>query len=368
MRRRTALDFQKIEDRLCLTVAAGLTDGGALWVHGDADGPVEIVASGEQTFDVIDAGQNVATVENVETNILVRIDQGRDTSADNRLRIDLGDQSVDNVLVRLGNGNNNFSITGDEPVDRVLYHGGNGADQTLVDVDTEFMVEMLMRAGDDSFLQTGDANRVRFHGGEGNDRLRLDADATVRFLGAGMGHGNNGVNIEGDVEQRLHVRGGENSDHVNIDSQADIGGLATINLGHGNNRMSVAGTIDGSLLVRGGNGMDDIRLTEDAHVGRNLGVVLGAGENHLRLAGAVGDNVYYRGFGGDDSLRIGETGEIGGSVRVLLGAGDNGFHHAGQIDGNLIVLSKNASDQFVVSGNVDGRIFLGPGDQGGGGS
>ena len=331
----------------------GLTDGGALWVGGDADGPVEIVASGEQTFDVIDNGQTVATVENVETNIVVSIDQGTEPASNDRVSIALGDQTIDNVLVRMGNGDNNFAIAGDEPVDRVLFRGGDGADQAIVDVDTEFLVEMLMRQGDDAVLQTGDANRIRFYGSDGDDSFLLDADANAEIIAAGLGHGDNNFNIEGDIGQRLHVRGGENADRVLLNAQSDIGGLTTINLGHGENRLVVAGTIEGSLLVRGGSGNDSVSLADTSDVTRRVGMVLGTGDNDLNLAGSIGNNVFLRGFGGNDDFRIDESSEIGGSVRALMGDGENRFLHAGQIDGNLFVVSKNANDQFVVAGNVE---------------
>ena len=52
MKRRNFNQFEALENRICLTVSASLTDGGDLLVEGDADGPVEIRALDAETFEL----------------------------------------------------------------------------------------------------------------------------------------------------------------------------------------------------------------------------------------------------------------------------------------------------------------------------
>ena len=68
---RQKFDFCSFEERICLTVAAAVNDAGSLHVRGDADGPVTIVATGENTFDVTDNGETIGTFEGVTRNLVV---------------------------------------------------------------------------------------------------------------------------------------------------------------------------------------------------------------------------------------------------------------------------------------------------------
>ena len=112
MRRRKAanLDFQKFEDRICLTVAAGVTDTGSLFVRGMADGPVEVVAVGENSFKVTDDGAEIGTFEGVDHNISIKWDQRPDVVSNDVVHVHLRNQVVDNVLADLGHGDNEFKI------------------------------------------------------------------------------------------------------------------------------------------------------------------------------------------------------------------------------------------------------------------
>ena len=364
---KSRFDFQTFEERICLTVAAAVGDGGSLFVRGDADGPVQIVATGEQTFDVIDDGNLVGTFENVSKNILVRIDGQSESSGeghDDSLLIQLNDQDVDNVSVKLGHGDNQFTIEGNQTIDRVIYLGGGGADTVNIDVDTEFMAMALLRAGDDAVNLLADANRVRIRAGLGNDNVRLGEEANANAVSARLGHGDNTFVSNADVERRLFVRTGIGNDNVGLGENARVGGNFNTVLGHGDNHLGIAGNVEGRLNVRTGRGLDTVAINSTADIGDTAGILLGSGDNRFGVNGDLGANLFMRGGSGNDTVVIGVDANISGNVGTLLGAGDNTFSHEGSIDGNLLVLSRNPDDTFTADGFVGGRTHLGPGDQG----
>ncbi len=366
MRRRKAanLDFQKFEDRICLTVAAGVTDAGSLFIRGMADGPVEVVAVGENSFRVSDNGDVIGTFENVDHNISIKLDQNPDVAQDDVVHVHLRNQAVDNVAANLGNGNNEFRVGGDTTIHRVIYSGGRGDDAVTVNVNTDTLVAANMRGGNDSLDLHADAHRVRFHGGSGGDTLNIHGDANAGLVAAGMGHGENAVNHAGTVRGNMHIRSGLGNDTIRVGGDARVGGSLAMNMGHGDNTLNLAGDVGGRLRVRAGTGNDIVNITPSAQVGHNAGMILGHGDNTFNVGGTFGENVFMRGESGNDDVQIGESARIRGSVATVLGAGDNTFDHAGHIGGNLIVVSKNADDLFTISGGtVDGHIRLDPGGQ-----
>jgi len=362
--KKSQFEFQKFEERICLTVSAAVSNAGSLFVHGDADGPVQIVATGEHTFDVADNGALVGTFENVTKNIVVGIDSRPNTPADDSLAIRLDDQTVDNVLVRLGHGDNQFGISGDEAIDRVIYLGGAGSDTLTVDVDTEFMAMALMRAGDDAVNILADSNRVRVLAGHGDDTIRLGPETHANVVSARLGDGDNSFFSNSQVRNRLFVRAGLGDDIVGIGEDAAVGGKLNVVLGHGDNTLEMAGTVLGRFNVLAGLGNDTVAITSQANIGHRAIILAGSGDNQIGVNGNFGGNLFMRAGFGNDTVRIGESATLAGSVGTLLGAGDNTFGHEGSIEGNLVVLSKNPDDVFISNGFVGGRTILGPGDQG----
>lgn len=368
MRKRkkaSRFDFEKFEDRLCLTVGVMVTDAGTLVVNGMADGPVEIIATGETAFQVTDNGIVVADVEGVEKNIVVRID-GRDAGVptDDSVSIDLADNSVDNVFASLGHGTNQFNISGDQSIDRMIFHGGDGDDTVNINVDTEFVALALTRAGDDTVNMLADANRVRIRTGDGNDSVTLGGGTTAESIGLRLGDGDNTVHSNATVSRMLAIRGGDGADQIGLGEESAVGRRLSVAMGHGDNQLGLAGSVEGNTFVRAGAGNDTLAFGASSSIGRSAGIVLGSGYNQFGINGQIGGNLFMAGGLGNDTVRIGESAQVSGSVGVLLGAGENTFGHFGAIEGNLFVVSKNSNDQFVVSGTVGGIIRLGPGEQG----
>lgn len=366
MRRRknnSRFDFEKFEDRICLTVAAMVTDAGTLVVNGVADGPVEITATGEQAFQVTDNGSVVADVEDVHKNIVVRIDRGADVPTDDSVSIRLGNNSIHNVLANLGDGTNQFNISGDQSIDRVIFLGGDGDDTANFNIDTEFIALALTQAGDDAVNMLADANRVRIRTGDGNDTVTLGGGTTAEVVGLRLGDGDNTVQSNATVNRMLFIRAGDGADQIGLGTESSVGRQLSVVMGHGDNQLGLAGSVQGNTYVRAGNGHDTLAFGETSSIGRSAGIVLGSGDNQFGINGQIGGSLFMAGGLGNDDVRIGPSAVVSRNVGTLLGEGDNTFAHAGAIGGNLFVVSKNVNDQFVVSGTVDGLIRLGPGEQ-----
>lgn len=367
MKRRTIetrFDFQQFENRICLAASAILTDGGSLLVTGDADGPVEIVSTGEQTFQVSDDGTVIGEFDEVNRNIVLRLDdRSADIPIDDVVSIQLGDSQIDNVMASLGNGDNTLVIQGAQPIERAIFLGGEGDDTVSFDIDTEFITVALTGAGDDTVNTNGESNRVRIRTGDGNDTVTLGDGVVANRIGVRLGNGDNSIQSNADTSQVMYIRGGDGVDEVAIGEQSNVG-RAIVRLGQGDNNLGLAGTVEGSLFVRAGAGNDTFTMAESATIGRHAGIILGSGDNQFDVSGDFGGSFFIRGGLGDDAVRIRSTADVEGSVGVVLGDGDNSILHNGAIEGDLFATSKNANDQFVVSGTVEGRIRLAPGDQG----
>ena len=402
-RKRRRLEYQNLEDRLCLTAVANVNHHGVLHVVGNADGMVSVEATGTDAFEVSDNGVSLGSFENVNR---VWISLDRHNGDSNTVNVNLHGQVIDGVFAALGGGENEFNIQGEQPIGRVDYHGGHGVDTVNVNVETTKIVYGRLHGGNDAINVSENANRIRLRGGGGDDVLSIGPMADVNFVGAIMESGDNQVNVAGTVAQSLYVRGGNQNDIVRLAEGASTRYLQ-VNLGHGNNTVNIAGEVSSNFYFRGGDHADTIRLTAESSVRtvavdlghsqnmpnkmflngdvRNLFVtgghgvdsvvfsetatthysslVLGNGDNRVVTNGTHSDNLYFRGFHGRDTFLIGAAAEINGSVRAVLGAGVNHFQHDGLIDGNLLVLSKNPNDVSSVNGLVNGFTRLFPGGQ-----
>jgi len=402
-RKRRRLEYQNLEDRLCLTAIANVNHLGVLHVVGNADGMVSVEATGTGTFDVSDDSVSLGSFEGVN-RIWLSLDRHNGDS--NTVNVNLHSEVVDGVFAALGGGENEFNVQGDQAIGRVDYHGGHGVDTVNVNVETTRIVYSRMHGGNDVINVSEDANRIRVRGGGGDDVLTIGPMADVNFVGAIMESGDNEVNVAGQVAQSLYVSGGHQDDIVRL-AEGASSRYMQVNLGHGNNVVNVAGEVTNNLYYRGGDHADTIRLTAESSVRtvavdlghshnlpnemflngsvRNLFVfaghgvdsvvfsetanthysslVLGNGNNRVVTNGTHSDNLYFRGFHGHDTFLIGESAEINGSVRAVLGAGMNHFQHEGLIDGNLLALSKNPNDAFTANGVVNGFTRLFPGGQ-----
>lgn len=312
--------FESLESRRCLSVSVQVTNGD-LVVTGQADGAVEIVATAAGSFQVTDNGIAVGTFTGASDDIRVKLDDPTDSG--NKVTIDLAGQTVDQVVVRLGDGDNAATVQG------------------------------------------GTAGSVRYVGGAGDDNLTLAAGATVtKSLSAYLGDGNNSLLVAGQVGREVVVRTGDGDDSLSIAAGGSVGRQVYAALGDGNNTTTIGGAI-GGLDLKGGLDDDTLDVLAGASVERSIFMRAGDGNNRLTLAGAVGGNVLYRGGDGNDAIEITADATVGHNVNARLGEGDNTFNDAGAITGNLRVTSANPDDAFTVAdmATVGGTTDLAPGEQ-----
>ena len=317
--------FEYLENRMCLAVAAAVTDEGDLLVEGGSDGPVEILGTGEEGFEVYEDGELVAAVTGVTGGLRIQmIDEG--TAAEDNVSVDLNGQAVDRVIADLGNGENHLVIS-------------------------------------DGVVEGG----VHYVGGDDNDTLRIGSDLTTGgTVVARMGEGDNSLVVEGELGRHLFIGGGNGGDSVQITETAAVAGGVHGRLGDGMNRFAVAGSIEGHLRVRGGIDDDLVELLAGASVGRSVSVSAGDGSNALTIAGSVGRGLRYNGLGGDDVVNVADTASIAESATIRLGEGENTTTHAGDIMGDLRIASMNADDTDRVDlsmGVVGGETDLNLGGQ-----
>ena len=357
-------DYQKCEPRLCLAVAVGVHHG-SMVVHGDADGAVEAVAAGQQSYTVTDNGVDVGTFDHIHHCLRVDLDRNEagDAKADT-VSIELRDQEIHNIMVMLGHGDNDFQISGERAVDRVMYRGASGNDSMTVNVNTRFMADGMMGGGDNNMEVNSHANRVRLRTGHGADRFTSNSDAAV--VTAVMGHGANNFDVNGNVHHHMFFRGGNDADTVDVSDDTHTHGSVAMNFGHGDNVVNYGGRVDGHLRFRGGDGSDVVNMGASSFVGHHAGIVLGGGDNTYNIDGDFRHGLFMRGEDGNDDVNLAETLEVGWSVSAVLGDGENTLNHDGLIHHNLWAVSKNADDVFTVDGTVEGKTHLDPGGQKGG--
>ena len=131
-------EYGTLENRRCMAVVVGTNDG-HMWVEGEADGVVEIYASGEDAFTVTDNGVEIGTYEDVSKNLRVRLDQNG-AAQDDVVNIDVLDEAFENISVQLGDGDNHVSVEGSRGrgwgaefyVQRIRIQGGQGNDSAPV--------------------------------------------------------------------------------------------------------------------------------------------------------------------------------------------------------------------------------------------
>lgn len=325
------LSFESCEKRLCMTVGVAVEDG-LLSVSGEADGQVDIVATGEGTFEVRDAGVTIDTVADVDA-IDLRLD---DTEAndDHQVTIDLGGHSVDRVFVDLGDGENVLTLAGGSIEKMLAYRGGDGGDAVALATDTVIEGGVLVRLGDGDNILTvgGTVGRSLFvHGGDGADTIVVEEGATLeRGMSARLGDGGNRVTIAGQVSREVSVRGGADDDTVDILATAIVERSLSVALGGGENSLSLAGTIEGNVAYDGRDGNDTVTLEESAVVERSVDIRLGAGDNSVTHLGAIGGSLRVTSANEDDVVDISDREDaVGGRTQISLGEQATGRGHCG---------------------------------------
>ncbi len=363
--KRSQFDYRKLEDRICLTVTASVTQTGSLSVRGFSDGLVQINALGNQQFQITDNGAPVATVNGVRQNIVVRINP---SPLNDTVRINLLNEAIDNVVVELSDGTNDFEITGNVPIMRVIYKGGSGQDTVVTNVDTTRITAVSGFDGSNSFLAQNNSRRFRYRGGVDADNVTLGStlapgSTQAEFAGIIPGDGENRFECFATITENLYFRGGEDRDTV---TTFDVNNTASFVMGNGSNVLFLDGDYN-RLFVRGGFDTDSVFFDENSSVSQRVGVILFGGNDFVRVDGRFTTDFYFNSTDGTDQVFIDSSALVIGNVSVLLGADFNQFTHNGEIRGDLYVASYNVGDNYRINGTVLGRIRLRPGGQGGGG-
>lgn len=268
--------FEPLENRICLTVSASVVDGD-LVVTGDADGAVEIVAVGEGTYQVSDAGVVVAdatVLTDVTDDIRIRLESSS-TGTDDTVSLDLGDQTVDRIYADLGDGNNLF----------------------------EFV--------------SGTAHSLTYRGGSGGDSVSLAGTINSRAM-VSLGSGDNDLTLSGEAGS-LSVRGGDGADFVSIATSGIVDDNVTAHLGNGDNSLDVAGSIGGNLRVSGWDGADIVSLAETAVIADSVYASLGLGDNLFTHSGTIQGDLTVGSLNANDTFTVSDTAVVNGTTSLTPG-------------------------------------------------
>jgi hypothetical protein len=207
-----------------------------LIISGLSGGEVQIVAIQEDTFQIMDHGRLVFTVEGVTGDLHVELGD-----ADDQVTLDLGGYTFQqNVVVNLGGGDNAFQILDGAIGGHLTVDSADGRDDITISdgVTIRKHTRVATGAGDDSFVFSGMIGRGLFlDSGEGDDSLVLSGTINVGFF----------------------ANTGEGDDRVEILSPCVLGRNATIKLGAGNDSL-VSETSQQHMVVLRGYGDDSVSL------------------------------------------------------------------------------------------------------------
>lgn len=358
---RPTLNYDRLEDKSYLSVNVATNGLGSFSVKGVPNGPVEVMAEGNGQFLITDNGIAVAQVNGITQNIVVDLTLA---DVDDSVRITLLDEQINNVVVELGEGDNDFQITGNAQISRVIYRGGSGQDTVLTGVDTTQITAFFGFDGDNQLTALNNSGRFRYRGGSDADSVTLGSSLNAgalqaEFVGAILGDGENVFTSYATVTANQYVRGGDGADRI---SSFAVDGTASFAMGNGDNTLYIARS-NGRLFVRGGYDSDAVVFDPDSSVAQKVGVVLWGGNDFVRVDGQISTKFYFNATDGDDFVYITDSAVITGDVTVLFGGGLNRFTSLGEIRGDLYVASYNVADTYSVGGTVLGDIRLRPGRQ-----
>lgn len=294
MTRKLGQNFEALEDRRLMTVGLEVI-GGDLHVSGTPDGAVAIIATGENSFDVMDDGELVDSVSGVDDDIRINFDSPSEDAQD-ELSLDLQGASVDQIMINLGGGTNR------------------------------------------TVIETGSTSgSVRYYGGAGHDSLEVAEGVSIgRGLSAYLRDGNDTVEVDGQVGRSVNIYGGRGDDSILFGDNSEVGRRLTIRAGAGDNTTTLEGQVEGSLFYRGGAGDDLVDILASAAVDGRTNLMLGAGDNSVSVEGNLGAQLQVRGGSGDDQLRIGEQATVAGNMRIRMGGGDNTVMQEAEVEGRVI--------------------------------
>ena len=334
--------FERLEDRICLTLETMLSNDGDLIVTGAADGNVEIVALSEDSYQVTDNGEVVSVVEGVVDDVRVNLDASEGSSEIQGLSIDLGGNEIDRLAVR-GAGETGLHLQVSNGSSRFLgVHVGAGDDEIQVAESLDVTGGACMRLGDgnNQVNVEGHAQRLSVHGGDGADDVTLGEMSSVERVYAKLGDGDNSLVISGEAGE-IFYHGGDGADRLLLDELATAHSLRA-RLGDGDNTIAVAGEVEGRVVALAGSGVDQLLIGSEANIGGSVIGMLGEG---------------------DDIVETQASSQIAADLLAALGAGDNGVALNGDVGGDVVIRSDNATDEdrIEITGEVAGEIDSQPG-------
>jgi hypothetical protein len=184
--------------------------GNKLLISGDATSEVSIVATADNTVQVVQEGQVLKTFTSKSGNLHVVLGDGDDNVA-----LDLGGLSaLRHVTVDLGDGNNSLVLKNGSIDGHLNVVGGSGDDHVFLadDAVVERHARLKLFSGNDTLDVSGEIHRnLWFKGGNGDDQLVID----------------------GTVNRHLFAHLGNGDDDAQVSPDATIGRFAFISLGKG---------------------------------------------------------------------------------------------------------------------------------------
>jgi hypothetical protein len=210
------------------------------------------------------------------------------------VRIALLDEAINNVVVDLADGNNDFQITGNVPILRVVYRGGGDADTVLTGVETQQITAVFGGDGTNQFTAQNNSLRYRYRGGMNVDTVTLGSSLAPgafqgEFAGIILGDGRNEFESFATITKNQSVKGGQQRDTI---SSYDVNGTATFQLGNGDNVLFLDGNY-GRLFVRGGYDSDTVFFDPNSRVNQRVGILLFGGNDFVRVDGRFNTDFYF---------------------------------------------------------------------------
>ena len=328
MKTARTMKSEILESRICLSASAAV-DNGDLVVTGNAEGDIAIIAVGDGLYEVYEAGVLVADstqLQDVTDDIRVALEETPDGTND-KVSIELGDQTVDRIYADLGDGDNSLVLTGGSAAS-IVYRGGDGVDDIQLDTAIDEIAWFVLGDGTNTLTVNGIVGRLCARGGSDADTIVFSDTAAIERVSLQLRDGSNEVTHSGTVDGSFQVITGEGDDTVTIEQDASVAGNLRLDLGDGANTVTVEGLIGGSLAISGRDGDDTLVVSQNADVADKLCVRLSDGENTVTVDGTVGGSVNVTSSNAEDEARITvDEDNVAGEVNLSPGEQTTGYYH-----------------------------------------
>jgi hypothetical protein len=243
-----------------------------------------------------------------------------------------GDVVNGSLSFDLGDGSNNVNSTGGSVGRDAKYRAGRGADSfTIASMFVGGAITANLGDGQNNFFCINlQSDRVDYRGGKNADSVYFEV-GDFNWVTVDVGQGDNKVDLHGPrLSRDLYVKCGSGNDTV-LGDENTIGGNAKIELGDGNNSLRFLMDVKGDFAIRGGRNSDDLELDGQFNstpvVYRSLEVALGDGANTLHVSNiAVACEAEFE--GGKDGDLFNWSSASFDSFFADLGDGANSFHFA----------------------------------------